>query len=46
MKHEDHEGPAALDNLNEEMSRLFQAPKTVVKDKPTPKRKQGKTSKG
>jgi len=46
MKHEYHEGPKALENFRTGMSKLFQAPKTVVKAKPTPKRKQGDTSKG
>jgi hypothetical protein len=46
MKHEYHEGPEALERFKAGMSRVFQAPKTVVKTKPTPKRTQKKSSKG
>lgn len=46
MKHEYHEGPKALERFEQGMSKLFQAPKVVVKKSPNPKRKQGETSKG
>jgi hypothetical protein len=46
MKHEYHEGPVALDRFKRGMTTLFQAKKESVKEKPTPKRKQGKASKG
>lgn len=41
-----HEGPEALERFKAGMSRLFQAPKVSVKNKPKPERKQGETSKG
>ena len=46
MKHEYHEGPEALQRFEQGMSRLFKAPKVSVKEKPTPKPKRRKASKG
>ncbi len=46
MKDEYREGKAAPENFKAKMSAAFQAPKTVVKAKPTPKRKRSTTSKG
>jgi hypothetical protein len=36
MKHEYHEGPEALERFERGMAKLFQAPKSVVKEKPKP----------
>jgi hypothetical protein len=43
-----HEGPEARKKFEEGMAKLFKAKKPFVEEppKPTPKRKQGKTSKG
>jgi hypothetical protein len=46
MKPEYHEGPEALERFNKLATRVFRAPKTVVKDAPkSPKRKAKKSSK-
>jgi len=34
MKHEYHEGPEALERFEKGMTKLFQAPKSSVKQKP------------
>jgi hypothetical protein len=46
MKHEYHEGPKALERFEQGMTKLFQAPKNAVIEKPKPSRKRKKTSKG
>ena len=46
MKHEYHEGTAALERFERGMAKLFQAPKSVVKEKPKPSPKRKKASKG
>jgi len=46
VKHEYHEGPKALENFEKGMAKLFRAPKPAAKEKPSPKRKHGGTSKG
>jgi hypothetical protein len=48
MKPEYHEGPEAREKFEQGMTKLFKAKKTTAKETPkaTPKRKQGKTSKG
>jgi hypothetical protein len=45
-KAEYHEGPEALERFKSGMTKLFQAKKETLKNKPEPKRKQGKASKG
>jgi hypothetical protein len=45
MKHEYHEGPKALDNFNKGMTKLFQASKDALKEKPKQKAKRKKSSK-
>jgi hypothetical protein len=47
MKPEHHEGPAARQKFEQEMTKLFKVKKPTVKEtpKPTPKRKQGKANK-
>jgi hypothetical protein len=45
LKYEYHEGPEALQRFEAGMSRLFKTPKVSVKEKLTPKPKQGKASK-
>ncbi len=45
MKYQYHEGPKALDNFNKGMTKLFQASKRVMKEKPKPKAKLKKASK-
>jgi hypothetical protein len=46
MKHEYHEGPKALERFERGMTKLFQAPKNAVKEKPKPSPKRKKASKG
>jgi len=46
MKHEYHEGPKALERFEQGMTKLFQAPKSVVKENPKPSPKRKKASKG
>lgn len=52
MKHEYHEGQHALERFERGITKLFQASKDSVRDKPIPKLKksvrktQGNTSKG
>jgi len=45
MKHEYHEGPEALERFEKGMTKLFQAPKSSVKQKPKAVRKPKKASK-
>ena len=45
MKHEYHEGPEALKNFENTMTKLFNAPKTVVKPAPKKAAKRKKASK-
>jgi hypothetical protein len=47
-KPEYHEGPEARKNFEQGMTKLLKAKKTLAKETPktTPKRKQGKPSKG
>jgi hypothetical protein len=48
MKPEYHEGPEARQKFEQGMTKLFKAKKPIPKETPkaTPKRKQGKASKG
>jgi hypothetical protein len=47
MKSEYHEGPEALERFNKLATKVFRAPKTIIKDAPKePKRKTKKSSKG
>jgi hypothetical protein len=46
MKPEYHEGPKARENFDKGMTKLFQAPKSAVKEEtPRPARKRKKASK-
>jgi hypothetical protein len=45
VKREYHEGPEALERFEKGMTKLFQAPKSSVKQKPKPTRKPKKASK-
>lgn len=46
MAVEYREGPAAKEEFERTMTKLFQAKKPALKEKPKPESKQGETSKG